>query len=152
MSTIKNIFLVYTPSEIVIHDLRVKFEKESGLDWGGLKNEWLVLLSKEVFHPNFGLFIMSSNKRSVQPNPYAFLMPDYLSHFRFLGRLIGKALIENWNLEVCFAKSFLKHILNQTLYVKDLEDLDPEFSRNLDWMLKNEIDEDDDMGVTFTYT
>jgi len=68
-----------------------------------------------------------------------------------LGRLIGKALIENWNLEVSFAKSFLKHILNQNLYVKDLEDLDPEYAKNLEWILNNQILEEDELGITFTY-
>ena len=88
--------------------------------------EWLSMLSNEVFHPNFGLFMLASNKVSVQPSPLAFLVPNYLNHFRYLGRLVGKALIggtddfEHWNFEVSFTKSFLKHILGKNLFVDDL--------------------------------
>jgi len=72
-------------------------------------------------------------------------------HFRFLGRLIGKALIENWQLEVSFAKSFLKHVLEKTLYIRDLEDLDPEYTKNLEWLLNNELNEDMGLDINFTY-
>lgn len=75
------------------------------------------------------------------------MVPDYLTHFRFLGRLIGKALINNWTLEVSFAKSFLKHILDKPLYIGDMEDIDEELSKQLEWLLKNDIDED--LGITF---
>lgn len=64
-TTLKNVFHQFTPAQIVMYDLRVKYEGESGLDWGGLKNEWLAILSKEVFHPNYGLFILSPNKKSI---------------------------------------------------------------------------------------
>jgi hypothetical protein len=36
--------------------LWVKFEKEQGVDNGGLAREWLFLLSKEIFNPCYGLF------------------------------------------------------------------------------------------------
>lgn len=134
-STLKNMFLKYTPEEVVMYDLRVKFDGESGLDWGGLKNEWLTILSKEVFHPDYGLFRLSPNQKSIQPCPTAFLVPDYLTHFRMLGRLVAKAIIENWNLEVTFCKSFLKHMLNKELYIQDLEDIDQELTKNLEFLL-----------------
>jgi hypothetical protein len=35
------------------------------------------------------------------------------------------------------------------VYIKDLEDIDPELSRNLSWMLQNEID---DLMYDFSYT
>lgn len=78
---------------------------------GGLTREWLSLLVKEVFNPDYGLFKASENKISFQPNPLSHIVPDHLMHFRMLGRLIGKAIIEKWNIEVFFVKSFLKHIL-----------------------------------------
>lgn len=79
-----------------MHDVRVKFDGEPGEDWGGLRNEWLAMLNNEVFNPNYGLFAMTSNKASIYPSPYAYLIPDYLTHFRMLGRLVGKSLISNW--------------------------------------------------------
>jgi len=80
---------------------------------GGLTREWLSLLVKEVFNPEMGLFKASENKISYQPNPMSYIVPDHLLQFRMLGRLIGKALIEKWEIEVFFVKSFLKHILRK---------------------------------------
>ena len=65
-----------------------------------------------------GLFKASENKIGYQPNPLSYLVPDHLLHFRMLGRLIGKAIIENWNIEVYFVKSFLKHILRKKYNMK----------------------------------
>lgn len=50
---------------------------------------------------------------------------------------MAKALIENWNFEVSFAKSFLKHILGKPLYVQDIEELDESLANNLQWTLDN---------------
>ena len=40
--------------------LWVKFDKEKGLDYGGVAREWFFLLSHEMFNPYFGLFEYSS--------------------------------------------------------------------------------------------
>lgn len=77
-----------------------------------------------------------------------------MTHFRYLGRLVGKALIggtdsfEIWTFEVSFAKSFLKHILGRPLYVHDLEEIDPDLCKNLEWCLENDINKD--MCMFFT--
>ena len=41
--------------------LNIEFLGEEGLDAGGLIREWFLLLSKEVFNPNYALFKPSSN-------------------------------------------------------------------------------------------
>lgn len=62
-------------------------------------------------------------------------MPNHLEIFHRLGVFIGKALKEGWLLEVNFTKSFLKHILGATLYVEDLDDIDPYTAKGLMWIL-----------------
>jgi hypothetical protein len=47
-------------------------------------------------------------------------------------------------------KSFLKHILGATLYVQDLEDIDPSIANGLIWILENKIVEDE-LSMMFTY-
>ena len=117
---------------------------------------------KEVFDPEKGLFKASENKIGFQPNPLSFVIPDHLTHFRMLGRLIAKAIIENWNIEVYFVKSFLKHILRKTvfnyckpilnlektLFVDDLQDVDVELYNSMKWVMENPVD---DMGFVFKY-
>lgn len=68
-----------------------------------------------------------------------------------LGRLVAKAIIENWNLEVTFCKSFLKHLLNKELYIQDLEDIDPELTKNLEYILQNDIGDGEDLYQSYTY-
>ncbi|EAS06148.2 HECT domain ubiquitin transferase (macronuclear) [Tetrahymena thermophila SB210] len=138
----------YTPAELTIKQIKIQFKDEDGIDYGGLTREWLALLSKEVFNPDYGLFQLSANKRSIQPSPLSMLIPDHLNHFLFLGRLVGKSLVENWHFDINFCRSFLKHMLKKNLYVKDLEDIDPELSRNLMWMLENDVD---DLMYDFSY-
>lgn len=36
--------------------LLVKFRGEEGLDYGGVAREWLHLLGRELFNPQYGLF------------------------------------------------------------------------------------------------
>ena len=46
--------------EIMRCRLWVKFDKETGLDYGGVAREWFFLLSHDMFSPYFGLFEYSS--------------------------------------------------------------------------------------------
>lgn len=46
----------YTPSEIIAKQIKISFKGEDGIDYGGLTKEWLALLNKEVFNPDYGLF------------------------------------------------------------------------------------------------
>ena len=60
---------------------------------GGLTREWITLLAEEMFNPNKGLFILSSNKVAVQPNPFSFIVPNHLNIFKFIGNFIGRVHI-----------------------------------------------------------
>lgn len=118
-----------SPAELTLSQLSVEFINEQGIDsgfyftfrilnlliffLGDLTREWLSLLVKEVFDPERGFFKASENKIGFQPNPLSLVIPDHLTHFRMLGRLIAKAIIEKWNIEVFFVKSFLKLILSK---------------------------------------
>lgn len=79
----------------------------------GLTKGFISQLVNEVFHPEYGLFQLSSNRVSIQPNPLGVFVSDYQTHYRFLGRYVAKALLENWYLLINFTKSFLKHILSK---------------------------------------
>ncbi len=41
--------------------LNIEFSGEEGMDAGGLTREWFLLLSKEIFNPNYALFIPNAN-------------------------------------------------------------------------------------------
>ena len=46
--------------EVMRCRLWITFDKEDGLDYGGLAREWFLLLSHKMFYPQFGLFEYSS--------------------------------------------------------------------------------------------
>ena len=57
---------------------------------GGLRREFYSLIAKELFDPQFGLFRLSENKLSIQPNPLASIVPNYLLYFEFAGLMLAK--------------------------------------------------------------
>lgn len=42
--------------DIADKNVKIKIAEELGLDYGGIRREWITLLVKELFNPNLGLF------------------------------------------------------------------------------------------------
>lgn len=61
--------------------LKIKFEGEIGIDYGGVTREWITLLIKNLINPDFGLFSLSANGLTVQPNKNSFIIPNHLMYF-----------------------------------------------------------------------
>jgi hypothetical protein len=74
------------------------------------------------------------------PNPRSVVQLDYEKYFRFIGRIIGKAIMEKCMLECYFTPSVYKMILGQTLNFKDLQDIDNHLYTGLNWCLLPESD------------
>lgn len=70
------------------------------------------------------------------PNPKSYVQTDHIRYFKFIGRVIGKALYEGCLLECYFVRSMYKMIIGQKLNFKDLEDLDNNLYQGLKWCLK----------------
>lgn len=147
-----------TGDEIKYGKLNVRFHGEEGVDAGGVTREWFQALSKQMFDPNNALFTpVSSDRTTFHPNKLSFINEEHLSFFKFVGRIIGKALYEGRVLDCYFSRVVYKRILGQPVSVKDMEAFDPEFYKSLMWMLNNDITnvtyetfscEDDVFGVT----
>lgn len=43
-------------NDFATHNLKIQFEGEIGLDYGGVSREWLTLLVKAIINPDLGLF------------------------------------------------------------------------------------------------
>merc|ERR1719421_1625714 len=121
--------------------LSVAVAGEEGVDAGGVTREWFGILARETFNPMYGLFLPAGGKQSTfHPNPMSYVNPDHLSFFTFIGRIVGKALYDNVTLEAYFTRSFYKHMLKKPVSSADMEALDPEFYKNLQWMLDNSVE------------
>ena len=86
-------------------NLHVMYRDERGIDGGnsqnstnlkikgGLRRECFSMIAKELFDPRFGLFKLSENKRGIQPNPLASIIPNYLLYFEFAGIMLAKVTL-----------------------------------------------------------
>ncbi|CDS04104.1 Putative E3 ubiquitin-protein ligase [Lichtheimia ramosa] len=129
--------------------LMIKFDGEDGLDYGGLSREFFFLLSHEMFNPFYCLFEYSAHDNyTLQINPHSGINPEHLNYFRFIGRVVGLAIFHRRFLDAFFIVSFYKMILNKKVTVADMESVDAEFYRSLQWILDNDIT--DILELTFS--
>lgn len=85
---------------------------EEGQDAGGLLREWYIIISREIFNPMYALFCTSPGDRVTYTiNSSSHCNSNHLSYFKFVGRIIAKAVYDNKLLECYFTRSFYKHIL-----------------------------------------
>ncbi|KAK8898403.1 hypothetical protein M9Y10_000689 [Tritrichomonas musculus] len=128
-------------SEILLNTIHVEFINEPVSDMGGARREWFELLIKEFFNQSNHLFTCSEKCHSYQPNPNSSLHPNHLEYIRFAGLIIARAIIEGLSIDVHLTRSFYKQILHQEPSLDDLDDIDEELYKGLDWMLHNDIDQ-----------
>ena len=127
---------------------KVVFVDEPAEDAGGVKKEWFLCVSREVFNPRYALFEPSSSGNTYQPNPKSYINPEHLNYFKFIGRFVAKALTEGMLIDAFFSQSFYKIILGQNLELKDLEQQDYNFYKSMCWLRDNELEGNE---YTFSY-
>jgi E3 ubiquitin-protein ligase HUWE1 len=93
-----------------------------------------------MFNPNYSLFVLSSAGSTYYPNPKSYVEKEHLKYFKFIGRIIGKALFDECLLECYFVKTLYKIVTGEALSFLDLEDFDNEFFNNLKWCLNNDVE------------
>ncbi|KAJ2958849.1 hypothetical protein NQZ79_g5591 [Umbelopsis isabellina] len=137
-----------TPSDLKKR-LMIKFDGEDGLDYGGLSREYFFLLSHEMFNPFYCLFEYSAHDNyTLQINPHSAVNPEHLNYFRFIGRVVGLAIFHRRFLDAFFIVSFYKMILHKKVTLADMESVDADFHRSLQWILDNDIT--DVLDLTFS--
>ena len=131
------------------------------MDAGGLTREWFLVLSREIFNANYALFRSAADNTAVfQPNKLSCWNPgkplsstftmfysllcrliyvDHLDFFRFVGRFVGKAIYSGSLLDAYFTRSFYKHMLGVAPSFSDLESIDADFYKSMQWILANPI-------------
>ncbi|CAG8508909.1 13299_t:CDS:10, partial [Gigaspora margarita] len=90
--------------------LRIEFVGEVGVDGGGLRKEWFLLLVRHLFDP------------------------------KFVGVVIGLAIYNSTILDVHFPLACYKKLLNVPVGLEDLKEFRPAFARGLEQLLSFEGD------------
>lgn len=121
--------------------LDVRFKGEEGIDAGGLTREWYEILARDMFNPDYALFTESEDGTTFQPNPHSDVHDNHLMYFKFVGRVLGKAILDGQLLDAHFTRSFYKHILGVPVTYHDIEGIDPQFYKSMNDILNMDIDD-----------
>ncbi|KAH7888738.1 hypothetical protein F5I97DRAFT_2004510, partial [Phlebopus sp. FC_14] len=128
-----------TGDQIKFGKLSVRFYDEEGVDAGGVTREWFQILARQMFDPNNALFQpCAADRLTYQPNKNSWVNPEHLSFFKFVGRVIGKAIYDGRLLDAYFAKSLYRQLLGKPVDYRDVEWVDPEYYNSLCWILEND--------------
>jgi ubiquitin-protein ligase E3 C len=123
-------------------------EPESGIDGGGLFKEFMIHICREVFDPKFGLFAVTDDQ-TLYPSPSAFRAhPNAAELYRFMGKVVGKAIYEMFLLEAQFSRVFLNRILGHTNEVDDVAALDKDLHKGM--LRLKECPRVEDLALTFS--
>uniref|UniRef100_A0A8C5C1H0 E3 ubiquitin-protein ligase HACE1 n=1 Tax=Gadus morhua TaxID=8049 RepID=A0A8C5C1H0_GADMO len=128
--------------------IAVRFHGEEGMGQGVVR-EWFDVLSNEIINPDYGLFTQSADGTTFQPNSNSSVNPDHLNYFCFAGQVLGLALYHRQLVNIYFTRSFYKHILGIPVNYQDVASIDPEYAKNLQWILDNDIS---DLGLELTFS
>ncbi|KAF9078553.1 hypothetical protein BDP27DRAFT_1309750 [Rhodocollybia butyracea] len=124
-------------------------QEEAGIDGGGVFKEFFTSLCKEVFDTDRGLWLSNENNE-LYPNPHAYATEAHsLNWYRFIGRILGKAMYEGILVDVAFAGFFLAKWLGRQSFLDDLASLDPEVYKGLVF-LKHHTGNFEDLSLNFT--
>ncbi|KAI1381493.1 hypothetical protein F4677DRAFT_127461 [Hypoxylon crocopeplum] len=100
--------VVGSGSEDIKKGLRIEFQGEEGVDGGGLRKEWFLLLVREVFNPEHGLFVYDEDSRFCYFNPNTFETSD---QYFLVGVLLGLAIYNSTILDVAFPPFAFRKLL-----------------------------------------
>ena len=120
--------------------LNIRFNGEEGVDAGGVTREWFQVLARGIFNPDWALWEpVASDKTTFHPSKLSWVNGEHLFYFKFVGRIIGKALHEGRVLDCHFSRAVYKRMLGKQPTLKDLESMDLDYYKSLQWILENDI-------------
>ncbi|KAI6250384.1 putative E3 ubiquitin-protein ligase mug30 [Erysiphe necator] len=100
--------VVGSGGEEIKKGLRIKFKGEEGIDAGGLRKEWFLLLVRDVFNPEHGMFTYDEDSRYCYFNPNSFETTD---QFFLVGVVLGLAIYNSTILDVALPPFTFRKLL-----------------------------------------
>jgi hypothetical protein len=133
---------------------KIKFEGEEGIDQGGVTKDWLELMARQLFRPEYGLFKVSEvDDATYRINPDSGLVqPNHLQYFAFFGALLARVLLWEQNMPAHLSRTIYKHILALPLVFDDLEFVDEALHRSLKQIREMDPDDVEDICLDFSVT
>lgn len=122
------------PSTDMHRYFRYEFAGEPGLDAGGIAREWFTLVSDQVFNADAGLMEYSQAGNltyQISANSEVANGNGHLAWFKFIGRLLGRALFEGQQIGPHLTRVLYKHMLAWPIVEPDLEFVDQEMFKSV---------------------
>ncbi|KAL1508843.1 hypothetical protein ABEB36_003674 [Hypothenemus hampei] len=126
--------------------LVVEFEGEQGIDEGGVSKEFFQLVIEEIFNPDYAMFTMQNETRTVWFNPTSF---ETTAQFTLIGIVLGLAIYNNIILAVNFPMVLYRKLMGRKGSFEDLFDWNPILYNSLKQMLEYS---EPDLEETFMQT
>ncbi|KAH6676057.1 HECT-domain-containing protein [Plectosphaerella plurivora] len=149
-------------SEDIKKRLRISFKGEEGYDAGGLRKEWFLLLVREVFNPDHGLFTYDEDSQFCYFNPNSFETSD---QFFLVGVVLGLAIYNSTILDVALPPFAYRKLMaaapassvgplsqqrpSMTYGLEDLAEFRPRLAMGLKQLLEFEGDVEETFGLDF---
>lgn len=100
--------VVGSGGEEIKKGLRIEFKGEEGIDAGGLRKEWFLLLVRDVFNPEHGMFSYDEDSQFCYFNPNSFETTD---QFFLVGVVLGLAIYNSTILDVALPPFAFRKLL-----------------------------------------
>ena len=114
--------------------LKVKFTGEQGVDVGGVRKEFFILLIRQIFDPNYGMFSYNNKTRLFWFNHHSF---EPKIKYELIGVIFGLAIYNNTILDVKLPITVYKKLLGMKPDLEDLKECDPELYQTLNYLKQN---------------
>ena len=115
-------------------ELKVKFSGEQGVDEGGVRKEFFILLIRQIFDPNYGMFSYNKKTRLYWFNHYSF---EPKIKYELIGKIFGLAIYNNTILDVKLPIIVYKKLLGIKPNLDDMKECDPELYHTLNYLVNN---------------
>jgi len=99
------------------------------------------VISKEIFNPNYALFTSAADGATFQPNSFSSINTNHLDYFKFVGRIIGKAICDEHLMDAHFTKSFYKHVIGMPVDYHDIQATEPDYYKSLMQIMEFSLDD-----------
>ncbi|KAK2702701.1 hypothetical protein QYM36_018695 [Artemia franciscana] len=127
-------------------ELKVKFVGEEAQDYGGVRKEFLILITREILDPEQKMFKVNEETRSLWFSPSS-ETPN--SRYSVAGLLCGLAIYNSTIINLPFPPVLYKKLLKEPVGLADVADVSPQFHRSCISILEYE---GDDFEETFSLT
>ena len=114
--------------------LKVKFAGEQGVDEGGVRKEFFILLIRQIFDPKYGMFFYNEKTRLYWFNHYTF---EPKIKYELIGIIFGLAIYNNTILVVKLPITIYKKLLGIKPDLEDMKECDPELYQTLSYLKTN---------------